>query len=73
MLTSSVYLSTSYIIYRILEQIGIPVRENAWIACVGVIGDHAIEGCRDLIEICKKICPAIKTAKVCCYKAIRGI
>lgn len=63
MLTSSVYLSTSYIIYRILEQIGIPVKENAWIACVGVIGDHAMEGCRDLIEICKKTCPVSKLEK----------
>jgi single-stranded DNA-specific DHH superfamily exonuclease len=63
---SHVYIPVSCLIYRILEKMGVDVKEWVWIAGMGVIGDYGFE-CKDILNECKKIypklCPVIYTPK----------
>jgi len=51
------YLATSYLVFRLMEQMGKPVRNLVWIAAVGVIGDYDIKDCKDLLDLCEKTYP----------------
>ncbi|HDD72660.1 MAG TPA: DHH family phosphoesterase [Candidatus Aenigmarchaeota archaeon] len=48
-----VYIPASYIVYRIIERLGLNVKPLIWIACMGIIGDYGVEDCIDIIEECK--------------------
>ncbi|MFP4116278.1 MAG: DHHA1 domain-containing protein [Candidatus Aenigmatarchaeota archaeon] len=49
------YLPASYLAYRIVEEEGV----KAWKAGVGVVGDHGVEDCKDLLERVKEEDPEI--------------
>ena len=57
MLKSQTYQAASYLVFKLLKELGKPVEPYSWIACIGIIGDHAVEGCRELIEYCRKFWP----------------
>jgi single-stranded DNA-specific DHH superfamily exonuclease len=47
-----VYISTSYIVYRILGAMGRDVLPLVWIAAIGAVGDYDLRDSRDLLEEC---------------------
>ena len=44
------YLSASYLVYRLLKEMGKPVEGYTWISAIGVVGDYAFEEGRDVLE-----------------------
>jgi len=54
----SVYIPTSYVAYKIYENF-FNVKDVLWIACVGVLGDHGVESCRNIFLKLKKINPEL--------------
>ena len=48
------YLPTSYLVYRILENLGKEIKPFIWIAVTGIIGDYDVRECKDVMEECKK-------------------
>jgi len=53
----NVYLPASYLVYRLLEQMGKKVQPLIWLAAIGVIGDYGFEDCGDLLRECEKLYP----------------
>ena len=49
----NVYLSASYVVYRLLERTGRDVLPLVWIAAIGVVGDYDIRDSSDLLEECR--------------------
>jgi len=49
-----VYLPAAYLVYRVLEEIGKPVKGLGWISAIGVIGDYGFKECEDLLDEVKK-------------------
>jgi len=48
-----VYLPSAWLVYRILEGLGLDVRSLVWIAAIGIIGDYGITDARDVLEECR--------------------
>ena len=48
-----IYISTSYIIYRLLEHMGRDVKSLVWIAAIGAVGDYDLRDSKELIEECR--------------------
>lgn len=51
------YLPTTYLVYDILERLGLDVRRYMWIACIGIIGDYGFQDCKDIMGDCKRLHP----------------
>jgi single-stranded DNA-specific DHH superfamily exonuclease len=58
------YIPASYAVYRLLEELGKPVKKYVWVSAIGVIGDYGFRDCDDLIGECMAGCPgSIKFSK----------
>lgn len=49
-----IYLPASYLVYKILKELGYGVEKYKWIAGIGIVGDRGTENCKDLIEEIEK-------------------
>ncbi len=58
-----VYVPASALVYRLLRRLGKKVKPSIWIAAIGIIGDHAYEDCRDILDECRKAFPALGKEK----------
>jgi single-stranded DNA-specific DHH superfamily exonuclease len=54
---ADVYISTSYVMYRLLESLGRDVHPLVWIAAIGVIGDYDLRDSLSLLEECRRRYP----------------
>lgn len=45
-----IYLPASYLVYKILEELGYDVEKYKWIAGIGIVGDRGTDNCKDLIN-----------------------
>ncbi len=54
----TVYTPTTYIAYKIYESFFNP-KDILWIACIGVLGDHGVESCKDIFLKLKKMSPEL--------------
>jgi single-stranded DNA-specific DHH superfamily exonuclease len=51
------YISTSYIMFRLMQALGRNVSPFVWISAIGVIGDYDIKDCGDVLELSEKTYP----------------
>jgi len=61
------YLPASYLVYKLLED----PKGIAWKAGVGVVGDHGVEDCQDLLEIVAEENPDIIGGKSYTYNEMK--
>lgn len=54
----NIYAPTTYIAYKIYESFLSP-KDILWIACIGVLGDHGVESCKDVFIKLKKANPEL--------------
>ncbi|RLJ06477.1 MAG: hypothetical protein DRP18_00685 [Candidatus Aenigmatarchaeota archaeon] len=54
-----VYISASYVVYRLLELMGKPVKNFIWIAVTGAIGDYDLSSSYDIIKECDERFPGL--------------
>jgi single-stranded DNA-specific DHH superfamily exonuclease len=52
----TIYAPTTYIAYKIYESFLNP-KDILWIACIGVLGDHGVESCKDIFIKLRKMNP----------------
>jgi single-stranded DNA-specific DHH superfamily exonuclease len=48
-----IYLPSAWLVYRMLEKLGLDVKGLVWIASIGIIGDYGITDARDVLEECR--------------------
>jgi single-stranded DNA-specific DHH superfamily exonuclease len=51
------YLSTSYMVYKLMESLRKEISPFVWIAVIGIIGDYDLKDCGDVLEFCEKSYP----------------
>ncbi len=51
------YIPAAYMVYRILEKMGLDIKKWCWVAAMGVIGDYTLKDCMDIFKECKKEYP----------------
>lgn len=57
------YLPASYVVYRLLEKMKYKVGMHIWISMTGVIGDHGVDDCQDLVKECRIKYPELIPSK----------
>jgi single-stranded DNA-specific DHH superfamily exonuclease len=45
-----IYMPASCVVYKILETLNFEVKPFGWICMIGVIGDHGLEDCKDILR-----------------------
>jgi single-stranded DNA-specific DHH superfamily exonuclease len=54
----NIYAPTTYITYKIYESFFNP-KDVLWITCIGVLGDHGVESCKDVFTKLRKVKPEL--------------
>ncbi|MCJ7816637.1 MAG: DHHA1 domain-containing protein [Candidatus Aenigmarchaeota archaeon] len=51
------YIATSYVVYKLLQNLGKNISPFVWISAIGIIGDYDIKDCMDVLELSEKTYP----------------